>query len=178
MKKKNKKGVYFWITGLSGSGKTSIAKKILPFVKKKYGPTIHLDGDDLRNIMDLKGYSYKARVSNAVKFTKLGKHITDQGINVIFSLVGLINKPRAWNRKNIKKYVEIFIKSDLKKTISRDTKKIYKNKKNTVGLSIKPQFPKNAHIIIDNTFDKTFNELGEELSLKIYKFIAKKKYAN
>ena len=44
----NQKGILFWITGLSGSGKTSIAKKILPLIRKKYGPTIHLDGDALR----------------------------------------------------------------------------------------------------------------------------------
>ena len=49
------KGILFWITGLSGSGKTSLAKKIFPIIKKKYGPTVHLDGDSLRNILNLNG---------------------------------------------------------------------------------------------------------------------------
>ena len=35
----NKKGIVFWITGLAGSGKTSIAKKVLPFIQRRYGPT-------------------------------------------------------------------------------------------------------------------------------------------
>ena len=98
-----KKGILFWISGLSGSGKTTLAKKIFPFILKNYGPTIHLDGDTLRNILDLKGYSFKERISNSNKYTKIAKLLTDQGINVVFSLVALMNKPRNWNRKNIKK---------------------------------------------------------------------------
>ena len=87
-----------------------------------------------------------------------------------------MDKPRAWNRKNIKKYIEIFIRSDLKKIISKDIKKIYKVKKNIVGISIKPQFPKNPHIIMDNNFDKNLDLLGKELMFKITKFVIKKKY--
>jgi|TARA_B110000971_G_C19803787_1_gene405576 adenylylsulfate kinase len=177
-KKLKKNGILFWITGLSGSGKTSIANEILPFVKKRYGPTIHLDGDALRNILDLRGYSLEERLSNSAIYTKIAKYLTSQGINVVFSLVGLMNKPRAWNRKNIKKYIEIYVRSDLKKIISKDIKKIYRNKKNIVGLTIKPEFPKKPDIIIDNTFDKNLTLLGKELMLKISKFILKKKYAD
>jgi len=174
--KANKKGILFWITGLSGSGKTSLAKRILPFIKKKYGASIHLDGDGLRNILNLYGYSFKERASNAVKFTKIAKFLTDQGINVVFSIVGLMDKPRLWNKKNIKKYIEIFIKSDVKKIISINKKKVYKKKKNIVGVNIKPQFPKNSDIIIDNTFDRNLDILESELRLKIKKIILKKKY--
>jgi adenylylsulfate kinase-like enzyme len=177
-KKLNKKGILFWITGLSGSGKTSIAKKIFPYIKKKYGPTIHLDGDALRNILNLNGYSLEERLSNSMIYIKIARHLTNQGINVVFSLVGLMDKPRAWNRKNIKKYVEIFIRSDLKKIISKNIKKIYKNKKNIVGVSIKPEFPKKPDIIIDNNFDKNLNLIVKELMLKISKVVTKKKYAN
>ena len=170
MRKKNKKkGILFWITGLSGSGKTSLAKSIYPFIKKNFGVTIHLDGDSLREILDLHGYSYKDRLSNSAKFTKIAKFITDQGINVVFSLVGLMNKPRNWNRKNIDNYVEIFLKSDVKKIISLKKKKIYVYKKNIVGLNIRPQFPKNPDIIIDNTFNKSIKKLEFELRNKIKK---------
>lgn len=137
---------------------------------------MHLDGDTLRNILDLNGYSLAERLSNSVIFTKIARYLTSQGINVVFSLVGLMDKQRAWNRKNIKKYIEIFIRSDLKKIISKDIKKIYKDKKNVVGISIKPQFPKNPHIIMDNNFDKNLDLLGKELMFKISKLVIKKKY--
>lgn len=172
------KGVLFWITGLSGSGKTTLAKKILPFIKKKCGPSVHLDGDNLRKILDLNGYSFKDRITNSKKYTRIAKFLTDQGINVVFSLVGLMDKPRDWNRKNIKKYIEIYIKSDLKKIISKKKKDIYKNKKekNIVGINIKPQFPKKPDITINNAFDKNIKKLGLELKTKVQILLKKRKY--
>ena len=44
-----KKGILFWITGLSGTGKTSIGKKIKKDIVKNYGPTLLVNGDDIRN---------------------------------------------------------------------------------------------------------------------------------
>ena len=55
-----KKGILFWITGLSGSGKTSLAKKIKKDISKKYGPTIIISGDNLRSIFCLNKYDYKS----------------------------------------------------------------------------------------------------------------------
>ena len=89
------------ISGFPGSGKTTLAKKIFPFIKKKYGPTILLDGDKCRKILNLNGFSYEKRLSNAMVYSRISKLLTDQKINVVFSLVGLMNKPRAWNKKNI-----------------------------------------------------------------------------
>ena len=130
----------------------------------------------MRKILELYDYSYKGRASNLKKFNRIVKLLTDQGINVVFSLIGLMNKPRAWNRKNIKKYVEIFIMSNVKKIISIDKKNIYKKNKNVVGVTIKPQFPKKPDIIINNTFDKSFKSLETELLLKIKKLLIKKRY--
>ena len=171
-----KKGILFWITGLSGSGKTTLAKRILPYIKKKHGPTVHLDGDTMRKILELKDFSFNGRASNLKKFTKLVKILTDQGVNVVFSLIGLMHKPRAWNRKNIKKYIEIFIKTEIRSIISIDKKKIYKKNINVVGVNIKPQFPKNPDITIHNTFKRNFDSIEKELIKKIKKVILKKRY--
>ena len=125
MKKKinRNKGILFWITGLSGSGKTTIAKKIFPIIKKKYGPTVILDGDKCRKALNLCGFTYKDRLSNSRKYNEITKILTDQKINVIFSLVCLMNKPRIWNRKYIDNYLEIFIDCELKKIIKKNKKK-------------------------------------------------------
>tara|TARA_B110000971_G_C19602616_1_gene316782 strand:- start:198 stop:353 length:156 start_codon:yes stop_codon:yes gene_type:complete len=50
--KKYNKGILFWITGFSGSGKTQISKKIHSQIKKNYGSTILLSGDDIRKIFN------------------------------------------------------------------------------------------------------------------------------
>ena len=83
-KDKQKKGFLFWITGLSGSGKTSIAKKIKKEIEDHFGPTILISGDDVRNIFNLKGYSYKQRYETVIKYCKLSCFLTNQNINVIF----------------------------------------------------------------------------------------------
>ena len=130
----SKKGVLFWITGLSGSGKTSLAKKILPSIIKKYGPTIFLDGDSCRKILNLNGFTFEDRLSNSKIYNKLTKFLTDQNINVVFSLVCLIDKARDWNRKNIDNYLEIYIKSEIVEIKKVNKKKIYKKKKILLAL--------------------------------------------
>ena len=84
MKKfKRNKGILFWITGLSGSGKTSIAEKIKNKIIKKYGPTLTLSGDDLRTIFNYKKFSRKSRIQYALSYSKFCKYITNQNVNVI-----------------------------------------------------------------------------------------------
>ncbi len=169
MKKINRKyGILFWITGFSGSGKTRIAKKIRNEVEKKYGPTVLFSGDDIRRIFNLRGYTYKDRYETVMKYCKLSNFIVAQKINVIFAVVGLMSGIREWNRKNIKNYLEIYIKSDIKKIKKKGLKKIYKNRtKQIVGLDIKPELPKKPDIIIINKFDKNLDELKKELIKKI-----------
>ena len=79
-----KKGILFWITGLSGAGKTSIAKAIKSQIIKRYGPTLLVNGDDLRNLFMLKKYDEKSRLANGIMFHKFAKFITNQNINLIF----------------------------------------------------------------------------------------------
>ena len=79
----------------------------------------------------------------------------------------------AWNKKNIKNYVEIYIKSDLKKIIRKGKKKIYhQNKKNVIGLDIKAEYPKNPHIILCViTLKKILKLIHQELMIKIKKHL-------
>ena len=72
------KGILFWVTGLSGSGKSSIAKKIFPEIKKKYGPTILINGDNMREIFNLKKYDKDSRLKNAMNFSKFSEFVTKQ----------------------------------------------------------------------------------------------------
>lgn len=167
-----KKGILFWITGLSGSGKTSIAKLIKKDIIKKYGPTIVLSGDDLRKIFKLNKYDKLSRLENGLKFSNFCKKITDQKINVIFAVVGMFDKIRYQNRKNIKNYVEIFIQSNLKKIIKKRKKKIYhKGINNIVGLDIKPELPKKPNLIIKNNLKNKLENLSKKIVLEINEII-------
>lgn len=168
------KGILFWITGLSGSGKTTLAKKIHKDVQKKFGKTIIMSGDDLRKIFNLNSYTSISRRKYLSMYNKFCKTITDQNINLIFAVVGLYDFIRKKNRSNIKNYVEIFINADVKKIIQNKKKKsVYSQKKNIVGINIKPEFPKKPHITINNNFDRSLNSLKKILLRELSNLINK-----
>ena len=75
------KGILFWITGLAGSGKTSIAREVKSKISESFGPTILVSGDDMRKIFDLTKYSQSERLKNAINFSKYSESITNQKIN-------------------------------------------------------------------------------------------------
>ena len=168
--KNKKKGILFWVTGLSGSGKSAISKKIYPFIKKEFGPTIMLSGDDLRSIFQLNKYDYKNRVKYLKFYHNFCKKITNQKINLLFSVVGLSHKIRSLNKKKIQNYVEIYIKSELQKIKKKKLKKIYlKNIRNIWGVDIKPELPKNPTIVINNNFKMSTKQMADLLIKKINK---------
>lgn len=169
MKKKSfKKGILFWITGLSGVGKTSIANKIKRSIESKYGTTLVINGDDLREIFKLKSYNQSKRLEYGKIYCNFLKFLTDQNINVIFTVVGMFSSLRKWNRLNIQNYVEIFIKSEVKIIKKKTNKKTYRgSKKNIVGLGISPQYPKKPDILIENNFTKSINYLSNQIIKKI-----------
>ena len=168
-----KKGILFWITGLSGSGKTTLGKNIHKDIIKLYGPTIMISGDNLRKIFKLSGHSKNERLKITKSYCSFVKYITDQNINVIFAVVGLFDEPRRWNRKNVSNYIEIYIKSNIKKIIKLGQKKIYhkKNIKNIVGIDLKPEFPKKPDITITNSFKFSKEKMSKMIVKKINKIL-------
>tara|TARA_B100000902_G_C27204733_1_gene861000 strand:+ start:616 stop:1149 length:534 start_codon:yes stop_codon:yes gene_type:complete len=166
------KGILFWITGLSGSGKTAIAKKIKNRIIKLYGPTIEVSGDNFRKVFKLTKYDPKERIKNLWYYHHFSKLITNQKTNLIFNVIGMIDKARKWNRKNIDNYVEIYVKVNIDKVIKRGKKSLYlKSKKNIVGKDIKAELPKRPHIILKNNFDRSIKDLSDEAVQKIHKLL-------
>ncbi len=165
---KKNKGILFWVTGLPGSGKTTLAKSIYPFIKKKYGATLILSGDDLRKIFQFKSFSIKKRLIYASYYSKFCKLLTDKNINVILATVSLFNSIRSWNRKNIDNYLEIYIETDINKLFEQKKKFFYKIKsKNVMGKNLKAEFPKNPDIRVKNNFDRSIKQLSKIIIKKI-----------
>ena len=111
---------------MSGSGKTTIAKKIKKKISQLYGPTIEISGNELRRIFKLNKpshFSHKSRLKNLWTYCELCKLITDKKINLIFNTMRLYNRARDWNRKNFENYIEIYIEADIEKIMSRKKKR-------------------------------------------------------
>ena len=164
-----KKGIVFWITGLSGSGKTSIAKKIKKPIELKYGKTVLFSGDDLRNILNLKDYDKDKRLSYGKSYSKIVQNLSNQNVNVIIATASLFRELHNWNRKNIENYCEIYIKTKITNIKNFKKKKLYhKNKTNLVGIDIIPEFPLKPDIKILNYFNKSLEILSKTILKKNY----------
>ena len=103
-----------------------------------------ISGDDIRKIFSLKGYEYKDRVEILKTYSLFAKYITEQKVNIILAVVGMVDAQRKWNRTNIENYIEIYIQSKIKNIIKLNKKKIYKKKSSgkLVGISITYIFSK------------------------------------
>ena len=183
MLKRNKldknKGFLFFIEGFAGSGKSSIGIKSYKKINTLFGPTIIIHGNQIRDILNIHGYSKIERIKSSYKTRKFIKFITDQNINVIYTALCLNYKTKLLYKEKIKNLVEILIDSDVKKIIAKKIKKkIYKLKKNVVGVHIKPEFPKNPNIVIENNFKRSIKSLSDELVFKLKKFKSKNRIKN
>ncbi len=153
-----------WITGLSGSGKTTLAKNLIYELSKKIKKkTIHIDGDNFRNIFNDLGHNLNDRKINAERVSKL-VNLINKNLNVliIVSLLSISQKWLNWNKKNNKGYFQIFLDVDINTLRKRNIRKIYSNKKDVVGVHIKYHKPLNNNIVIKNDFKKkTFNQISK-----------------
>ena len=67
IKLNKKQGIVFWVEGFSGSGKSSILKLVHNKIDKKFGPTVNISGDDLRQLYGYYGYKKSDRIKNSYK---------------------------------------------------------------------------------------------------------------
>ena len=164
-----------WFLGKSASGKTFLGEKLCNALRINYPNIIFLDGDLLRNAIskDL-GHSKEDRYISEERRSKLSKILSDQGIHVIMS--GISNEPeiRKWNKKNIKDYLEIYLKTDKNTLYRRDPKGIYKNylkggMNNVVGEDIKFNLPIAPWMKISNENNKSAEEIVDSIVLKLNK---------
>ncbi len=146
-----------WITGLSGSGKTTISKLIYAELKKKYRNIILLDGDNLRKkILDIpkSQFSYKGRKSIGLRYARICKRYIKKNKYVIIAVMALIKDVQTWNKKNLKNYTDVYLNVPLKELKKRDPKKLYKmfeekKIKNLAGIDLKYDIPKKPKIYIN-----------------------------
>lgn len=153
-----------WITGLSGAGKTTIAKEVYAQIKKDNQATVFLDGDHFREITgNSVGHSREQRFLVAMQIARMCKYLVNQNINVVCSTISLFNEVHQFNREQVKNYYEIFIHCSMEELIKRDQKGIYSKSikgeiKDVVGIDIIFDEPINCHLKIDNSIKDQLHE--------------------
>ena len=119
-------GCLYWITGLSGAGKTTIGNLLFKELKARKPNVFLLDGDIGRwAYNDQVGYTHREREIGAYRNSRVCKMIADQDIDVICCTVSMFDGVRQWNRQHFDKYREIFLDVPMDVLIKRDKKKLY-----------------------------------------------------
>ena len=109
-----------WLTGLSGSGKTTIANSFLKKIKSYKIKFILIDGDIIRNLFSKElSFQKKDRIKQIQKIQLLSKFLSDQGFNVIVAALYSNKNLMKWNKKNLKDYVEVYVKAPLELLIKQ-----------------------------------------------------------
>ena len=161
-------GTLYWLTGLSGSGKTTIGRALSEELRKSQ-KVIFLDGDTLREVFyDMYGHSKEERLDASMHYARLCKMLVEQGVDVVCATISMFHKTREWNQKNIAHYIEVYIRVPMDELEKRDSKQIYSRSKkreliNVVGVDIEAEEPINPNVIIDNYGDIKIEKAVESI---------------
>jgi len=166
-----------WFTGLSGSGKSTIANLVEQQLFEQGVKTYTLDGDNIRKgINNDLTFSPEDRTENIRRIAEIANLMVDAGLVVLAAFVSPYKKDRE-NVKNIVKnsnFVEVFINTSVEECERRDVKGLYKKArageiKNMTGISAPYEAPENADIEI-----KTEQTTVEEAVKKILEYLIPK----
>ncbi len=115
-----------WFTGLSGAGKTALAKRIEQELKSRGVRAERLDGDVVRQSLtaDL-GFSKEDRDQNILRVTFVAKLLSRNGVGVLASFISPYRATRDWVRGEVTNFIEVFVDCPLEECIRRDVKGLY-----------------------------------------------------
>ncbi len=149
------KAPVIWLTGIPGSGKTTLALELQKFYENKGIPIEILDGDEIRKTLskDL-GLSPEDRKEHNRRVIFVAKILAKNGVTTIVPLISPYRETRANARKEIPDFIEIWVKTSVDECIKRDPKGLYKKAlageiKNLTGLQAPYEEPQNAELILD-----------------------------
>jgi adenylylsulfate kinase-like enzyme len=149
-------GRVFWITGLSGAGKTTLGEELGNRLRAAGRRVIFLDGDALRAaIAEDLGHSAENRRKSAMRNARLCRLLVEQGHDVICATISLFHEVQRWNRENIPGYREIYLRVPIDELQRRDCKGIYAgaqrgDARDVVGLDVLAEVPEAPDLVLDN----------------------------
>lgn len=125
-------GRVIWITGLSGAGKTTLAKGLTAALKPSQPSVVCLDGDELREVFgvatrDGQHHGRAQRLELAMQYAKLCAVLANQGLTVVIATISMFAEVYRWNRDNLPGYFEVYLKVPISELRDRDPKGIYKD---------------------------------------------------
>jgi bifunctional enzyme CysN/CysC len=171
---KNQKARVLWFTGLSGSGKSTIANEVEKSLNLMNRHTFLLDGDNIRHGLNKDlGFTEADRIENIRRVGEVAKLMADAGLIVLTAFISPFRAERDMVRSMLPEgeFIEIFVDTPLEVAEARDVKGLYKKAragalKNFTGIDSPYETPLNADIRV-NTVEMTPAEAAEYIVRKI-----------
>ena len=153
----NQKGITVWMTGLSASGKSTIACILEQMLLHKKKHAYRLDGDNIRMGLNKNlGFSAEDRAENIRRIGEVAKLFTDGGVIAITSFISPYRKDRDAVRASMKpgEFVEVYVNVSLETAEKRDPKGLYKKAragqlKGFTGIDDPYEAPEKPEIVIE-----------------------------
>ncbi|MBM7046465.1 sulfate adenylyltransferase subunit CysN [Rhizobium lusitanum] len=151
---KNQHPVVLWFTGLSGSGKSTIANLVEKLLHAKGKHTFLLDGDNVRHGLNRDlGFTAEDRVENIRRIAEVAKLMTDAGLIVLVSFISPFRSERQMARELMPdgEFIDVFVDTPIEECVRRDPKGLYKKAMagqipNFTGISSPYEAPENPDI--------------------------------
>ena len=167
---KNQKPKVLWFTGLSGSGKSTIANEVEKRLNLMNRHTFLLDGDNVRHGLNRDlGFTEADRIENIRRVGEVAKLMADAGLIVLTAFISPFRAEREMVRKMLPEgeFVEIFVDTPLEVAEARDVKGLYKKArsgtlKNFTGIDSPYEPPEDPDIRV-NTVEMTPEEAAEHI---------------
>jgi adenylylsulfate kinase len=174
------KGICIWYTGLSGSGKSTIARKVEEKLFELGISTYVLDGDNVRHGLNKNlGFSPEDRAENIRRIGEVAKLFADAGILVMTAFISPYKSDRDTVRESLPDgdFVEVFIDATIETCEERDVKGLYKKArageiKEFTGISAPYESPDKPELIINTTEDDNIERNAD----KVLKFLFENSY--
>ncbi|VWX58505.1 sulfate adenylyltransferase subunit CysN [Sphingorhabdus sp. 109] len=171
---KNQTPRVLWFTGLSGSGKSTIANEVEKQLNLMNRHTFLLDGDNVRHGLNKDlGFTEADRIENIRRVGEVAKLMTDAGLIVLTAFISPFRAERQMVREMLSdgEFIEIFVDTPLEVAEQRDVKGLYKKArsgklKNFTGIDSPYESPENAEIRV-NTVEMTPAEAAEYIVRQI-----------
>ena len=171
---KNQKPRVLWFTGLSGSGKSTIANEVEKQLALMNRHTFLLDGDNVRHGLNKDlGFTETDRIENIRRIGEVARLMADAGLIVLTAFISPFRAERQMVREMIPEgeFIEIFVDTPLEVAESRDVKGLYKKARsgelqNFTGIDSPYEAPEDPEIRV-NTVDMTPLEAAEYIIAQI-----------
>ncbi|MBU2985796.1 adenylyl-sulfate kinase [Saccharophagus degradans] len=176
------KSCVIWFTGLSGSGKSSVASELeRALVQQFNAKTYLLDGDNVRHGLckDL-GFTADDRVENIRRVGEISKLFVDAGLITLSAFISPFRTERRLARELLEEgeFIEVFVDTPLSECEKRDPKGLYQKAregkiKNFTGIDSKYETPENPEIHLENGKQTIQESVGQIITyLKKHNYLA------